>query len=57
MKKYLPGSILLLLTGCKPNLKNDNHIVVSQSTIAKHIECLASDEFRRTKLFTKGKAK
>lgn len=55
MKKLLQLSILALLISCNSGVKNDaDSAEVSESTIAKHLERLASDDFLGRKPFTKG---
>ena len=58
MGKYLEISILLVLMGCKTDSKTEQAIVeISQATIGRHIERLASDEFMGRKPFTEGEVK
>lgn len=58
MKNYITISFLVLLVSCKPGTgENDQDIEVSQATIAKHIERLASDEFMGRMPFTEGEEK
>lgn len=58
MKNYLTISFLVLFMGCKPGTNDNNNFVeVNQSTIGRHIERLASDEFLGRRPFTEGEVK
>ena len=57
MKNLLVVSFLVLLTGCHTGTKNVTGIEVDQSTIARHIARLSSDEFQGRKPFTPGEEK
>ena len=55
MKHYLQISILLALASCSSeNKKEVSAVEVDQTTIGKHLEQLASDEFMGRKPFTEG---
>ena len=55
MKKLLQLSVLALLISCNSGTKNNaDSAEVSESTIATHLERLASDDFLGRKPFTKG---
>tara|TARA_R110002167_G_scaffold128570_9_gene310927 strand:+ start:2811 stop:4433 length:1623 start_codon:yes stop_codon:yes gene_type:complete len=55
MKHYLRILVIMLFISCGNDKKNTTELVqVDQSTIAKHIERLASDEFLGRKPFTEG---
>jgi len=58
MGKYVIISILLVLVGCKTDKTTERALVeINQSTIGRHIERLASDEFMGRKPFTEGEVK
>ena len=57
MKNLLVVSFLVLLTGCHTGTKNVTGIEVDQSTIARHIARLSSDEFQGRKPCTPGEEK
>ena len=58
MKNYLKFLVLLLFISCENNKKDTTELVeVNQTTIGKHIERLASDEFLGRKPFTEGEVK
>jgi len=58
MRKSVLITLLVFVIGCKPDSKNTPALVeVDQSTIAKHIERLASDEFMGRMPFTEGEVK
>ena len=56
--KFLVVVVVVLISSCKKNNELDTKTVeVSQTTIGKHIERLASDEFLGRKPFTEGEVK
>lgn len=58
MTKYLKILIVLLLVSCKSDPENqDSTSIVNISTIGRHMERLASDEFMGRKPFTEGETK
>ncbi|MGB5666356.1 MAG: M28 family metallopeptidase [Maribacter sp.] len=58
MKNYLKFLVLLLFISCENDKKNTSELFeVNQTTIGKHIERLASDEFLGRKPFTEGEVK
>ena len=58
MRVYLIITILMVVAGCKPNAPGDSKSVeVDQSTIGKHLERLASDEFAGRMPGTDGEVK
>ena len=58
MKNYLNFVILVLIIGCKSETNVNNiDIEVNQSSIGRHIERLASDEFSGRMPFTEGEVK
>ncbi|MGS0527462.1 hypothetical protein ACU8V7_22050 [Zobellia nedashkovskayae] len=58
MKNYLMLLLVVLVLSCKSNNKTTEELAaVDQTTIAKHIEHLASDEFLGRKPFTEGEVK
>ena len=55
MKNYFKILLALLFIGCQNDLKDKSESVeVDQTTLANHIERLASDEFLGRKPFTEG---
>jgi Zn-dependent M28 family amino/carboxypeptidase len=55
MKNYLMFLVIILFFSCKNDKKDTTELVeVDQTTISKHIERLASDEFLGRKPFTEG---
>ncbi|MFZ1806701.1 MAG: peptidase M28, partial [Cyclobacteriaceae bacterium] len=56
MKNYFKFLALLLFIGCESD-KTTSSVEVDPTTIAKHIERLASDEFLGRKPFTEGEVK
>lgn len=58
MKNYLKFLVIVLFISCENNRKDTTSLVeVDQTTIGKHIERLASDEFLGRKPFTEGEVK
>ena len=58
MRVYLIITILMVVAGCNPNAPGDSKSVeVDQSTIGKHLERLASDEFAGRMPGTDGEVK
>ena len=58
MRRYLLLTFLVFIAGCKPNtMDNPSSIEVDQTTIGKHIERLASDEFAGRMPGTDGEVK
>jgi Zn-dependent M28 family amino/carboxypeptidase len=58
MKNYLKFLVIVLFISCEKNKKDTTSTVeVDQTTIGKHIERLASDEFLGRKPFTEGEVK
>jgi Zn-dependent M28 family amino/carboxypeptidase len=58
MRVYLIITILMVVAGCNPNAPEDSKSVeVDQSTIGKHLERLASDEFAGRMPGTDGEVK
>jgi Zn-dependent M28 family amino/carboxypeptidase len=58
MKNYLKFLIIVLCIGCENDKKDTTRLVeVNQTTIGKHIDRLASDEFLGRKPFTEGEVK
>jgi Zn-dependent M28 family amino/carboxypeptidase len=58
MKNFMKILFLLLLAGCKTGSVSNTSIgEVDQSTIGKHIECLASDEYLGRMPLTEGETK
>ena len=58
MKNYLMLLVVILFLSCKSNNKTTEELAeVDQTTIAKHIERLASDEFLGRKPFTEGEVR
>ena len=58
MKNYLKFLVLILFVSCGNDKKNTTELVqVKQTTLANHIERLASDEFLGRKPFTEGEVK
>ncbi|AXT19767.1 M28 family peptidase [Flavobacteriaceae bacterium AU392] len=58
MKKYIAVVLVLFLASCKSETKEENQLIeVDESTIGKHIERLASDEFLGRMPFTEGEIK
>jgi len=58
MKNYLKFLVIVLFISCENDKKDSSGLVkVNQTTIAKHIERLASDEFLGRKPFTEGEVK
>lgn len=58
MKNFLKILVLILILSCKNDKENTTEVVqVKQTTLAKHIERLASDDFLGRKPFTEGEVK
>jgi Zn-dependent M28 family amino/carboxypeptidase len=58
MKKYLKFLVIVLFISCENNKKDTTSLMeVDQTTIGKHIERLASNEFLGRKPFTEGEVK
>ena len=58
MKNYLKILVIVLFIACENDKKDSTSLVqVNQTTIANHIERLASDEFLGRKPFTEGEVK
>jgi len=58
MKKYLKFLVIVLFISCENNKKDITSLMeVDQTTIGKHIERLASNEFLGRKPFTEGEVK
>lgn len=58
MKKYLPVVLIIFIAGCNTDTKSKSETVeVSQETLGKHIEKLASDEFMGRMPFSEGEKK
>ncbi|MGB5323277.1 M28 family metallopeptidase, partial [Lutimonas sp.] len=58
MKKYLQFLVIILFMSCQNNQQdNTDAVEVDQTTLGKHIERLASDEFLGRKPFTEGEVK
>jgi len=57
MKNFLSIAFIALLMGCQTGSKEAELAEVSQATIGKHIEQLASDDFLGRKPFTEGEVK
>ena len=57
MKNFLKIALFTLLVGCNSEKNKEGLAEVSQTTIGRHIEQLASDEFLGRKPFTEGEVK